>query len=220
MLLLGGCAELVEKPDVKQLKIEPVELVNSVSVTRKPAVNGRVLPSEIVPQVPVDQKAAVLFANAEKMIAAEDFASAESLLLQLIVVFPQYSSPRTNLAILYVNTGRADEAVPLLRAAIAIEPKDCIPRMQLGLIERSRNDFVAAEQAYLGCLAQQPNNADVHLNLGILYELYMGRFEDALAAYDQYQQMVTTPDRRVAGWISNLSRRVKKTSQLASGELN
>ena len=43
---------------------------------------------------------------------------------------------------------------------------------------------------------------------GILYELYLGRFDDALKAYQTYQTLTDTPDLRVAGWVSDLQRRL------------
>lgn len=189
--------------------------------TVNPSMSNRRIDTgfQVLSRKSVNTEASGKFSEATAAIAAKDYANAEALLLALISSFPEYASSRTNLALIYVNTGRIDEALPLLRDAIAIEPRDCIPRVQLALVERSRNNFVAAEQAYLGCLKKQPNNAIAQINLGILYELYMGRFEDALAAYDEYQQLVSTPDQRVAGWIANLTRRVKTTSQLAAGEL-
>jgi len=44
--------------------------------------------------------------------------------------------------------------------------------------------------------------------LGILYELYLGRLDDALQAYQTYQTLSENPDMRVAGWVSDLERRI------------
>ena len=208
LLILGGCANLMERP----LDVFVTEKNDSINV------RSTIESVQLGSQTSVDSKAVKKFALAALAITEEDFTRAESLLLELISTYPEYSSVRTNLAVLYSNTGRVDEALPLLDTAISLEPKDCLPRIQLGLIERSRNNFPAAEQAYLDCLVVQPNNSTALINLGILYELYIGHFENAIAAYDRYQQSVLAPDQRVALWISNLSRRLKTTSQLASGD--
>jgi tetratricopeptide (TPR) repeat protein len=205
--LLGGCAGLAKNNEVLPMA--------DVGVQQEWVQLNR---AEWEATKPVNSRASRKFFQATTAIGIEDYINAETLLLELISSFPEYASPRTNLALIYVNTGRVDEALPLLHDAIAMVPRDCIPQIQLALVERSRNEFAAAETAYLVCLKAEPGNAIAHLNLGILYELYMGRFEDALAAYDEYQQLVGTPDQRVAGWIANLSRRIKTTSQLAIGE--
>jgi hypothetical protein len=50
--------------------------------------------------------------------------------------------------------------------------------------------------------------APAYLNLAILYELYMGRFADALLAYQDYQLALPQPDSRVSGWMMDLERRI------------
>ena len=49
---------------------------------------------------------------------------------------------------------------------------------------------------------------EAYLNLGILYELYLGRLDDALQAYQKYQALSESADQRVAGWVSDLERRL------------
>ena len=45
-------------------------------------------------------------------------------------------------------------------------------------------------------------------NLGILYELYLGKLPEALEYYRTYQSMLSEPDRRVQGWVMDLERRL------------
>ncbi len=101
--------------------------------------------------------------------------------------------------------------------AISIEPKNCAPYVQLGLLQRKRFNFDQAEQAYLRCLSIDPDYSNAHLNLGILYEIYQGKLSAALGAYEKYQSLLSEPDKRVAVWIADLSRRIKSVSQIAAG---
>jgi lipoprotein NlpI len=72
---------------------------------------------------------------------------------------------------------------------------------------RRQGDFASAERQYLACLAAQPDYRPAYLNLGILYELYLGRPGDALDAYRRYQMLAAEPDPRVTGWMQQIERR-------------
>jgi len=72
---------------------------------------------------------------------------------------------------------------------------------------REQGDFPGAEAAYLAALGADPDHADTHRNLGILYDLYLGVPGRALHHYGRYQALTQATDRRVAGWIADLERR-------------
>ena len=65
-----------------------------------------------------------------------------------------------------------------------------------------------------------PNDAMTHYNLGILYDIYLGKTELALQHYRKYQQVLAEPDKRVGGWIKDLERRgntlVENAAEVAS----
>jgi hypothetical protein len=49
--------------------------------------------------------------------------------------------------------------------------------------------------------------------------MYMGHFVKASQFYQQYQSLLDTPDRRIAGWIVDINRRsgiMTKKTQIAS----
>ncbi len=64
-----------------------------------------------------------------------------------------------------------------------------------------------AEQVYRRALEVSPHDAMTHYNLGILYDLYLGKSELALQHYRKYQTIVEQPDKRVKAWIMDLERR-------------
>jgi hypothetical protein len=52
--------------------------------------------------------------------------------------------------------------------------------------------------------------------VGILYDIYMGKFTKASAHYQKYQGMLASPDRKVAGWIVDINRRAGVKTQIAA----
>jgi len=148
------------------------------------------------------------FARATQALRAGSLTEAESLLLQITDDQPELAGPWINLAEVFIAQGREDAARLALDKAIEANPANCAARTELGVMLRREGDFSGAESHYRACLEAAPDYRDAYLNLGILYELYLGRLEDALAAYRRYQLLASEPDRRVAGWVMDLERRL------------
>ena len=133
---------------------------------------------------------------------------AEVLLLDITSTQPELAGPWINLGQVYVALEQPEEARRAFEAAAVANPFNCTAHNELGLLSRQNGDFEAAESHYLNCLQRVPGNDAAHLNLGILYELYLGRLTDALASYRSYQSLQSEPSRRVKGWVMDLERRL------------
>lgn len=147
----------------------------------------------------------------EKAIAAiqeGQMGHAEPLLLKVTRSQPELAGPWVNLGQVYIALGDEEEARMAFNKAITANPQNCEARNQMGVLLRKNGDFSDAEFHYRECLKAIPDYKDALLNLGILYELYLGRLPEALAVYKQYQQLVDTPDRKVDGWVMDLQRRI------------
>ncbi len=160
------------------------------------------------PVAAVDGKSEALFEQALDAIHAKRFAEAEALLKQLTARDPTLSGPWVNLGSVYEALGDNAAAEESYKKAIDANPSSCPAYVDLGVLARRAGDFLSAESNYQACIAHVPNYADAYLNLGILYELYLGRLDDALKAYEKYQALTDTQDQRIAGWVSDLQRRL------------
>jgi len=158
------------------------------------------------------------FEAGEAKLAMGDLEAAEHIFASIAERWPAFASPWTNLGYIYRHTGRPDEAIRALERAIERDPADCIAHQHLAAIHRARFDFEAAEVSYRACLEHRPDEAAAWLNLGVLYELYLGRLADALVAYERYQAAAINPDDRVEIWIADLSRRIEQSQHLAGND--
>jgi Tfp pilus assembly protein PilF len=165
---------------------------------------GAVTPGEPAVVDPVTQ---ARFERAIASLENGEYEAAEAELVALTKDHPQFAGPWVNLGHLYATTGRIEPAVVALETAIALEPGHCAPYNELGVLARRAGKFADAEQNYKQGLSVDPQCPEAILNLGILYELYFGRFADALDAYRTYQSLADDPDPRVAGWVVDLERR-------------
>ena len=75
--------------------------------------------------------------------------------------------------------------------------------------------FLEAEAAYLKAVTAEPQYALAHYNLGVLYELYLQRLDDALRHFERYQALYGE-DPQVEKWITDLKRRVAANRRTAN----
>ncbi len=158
--------------------------------------------------VAVDPTTEALFNQALAVQLDKDWTAAELAWQELILVAPNLSGPYLNLGLVYDATNRLAEAQTAYEKAIEVNSLNLDAYNQLAILKRKQGDFKGAEANYLSALSIWPEHAKSHLNLGILYELYMGDLSNALLHYEQYQALQTTPDDKVDGWIRDLRRRV------------
>ncbi len=165
---------------------------------------------------PVADRAFARFERARQMIETGDVMGAETALVEFTARWPQYASGWTNLGVVYRQTSRDDLAVDALDRAMRIGA-DCVAANNLAAIRIERLELDIAHAVYRRCLDAHPGHAPSWLNLGVLYELYLGELPKALAAYERYQRLAVQRDPRVALWIADLHRRIDRSQHLAGG---
>ena len=132
---------------------------------------------------------------------------AEQQLLEMIERYPELSGPAYNLAVLKKQQGDTEAANEYLDIALNRNYANFDARNMKALMLREAGDFDQAEQMYQDIIRSWGGYKPAYRNLGILYDLYMGRAEDALVYYRQYNYMLEEPDPQVEGWIVDIERR-------------
>ncbi|MCB1646884.1 MAG: tetratricopeptide repeat protein [Pseudomonadales bacterium] len=84
-----------------------------------------------------------------------------------------------------------------------------------GLLHRTQGDFIAAEVAYQQSLELSPGNIHAHRNLAILYDLYLGQFDNALTHYETCEALAPGQYPELSIWIADLRQRIAQ--QLIAG---
>ena len=78
---------------------------------------------------------------------------------------------------------------------------------QLGIAYRQQGQFAKSRDAYQRALALDPGYAAALLNLGILYDLYLGDTARALELYGRYLAVMPNGDATVTKWVADLKNR-------------
>jgi tetratricopeptide (TPR) repeat protein len=164
------------------------------------------LAAEPVPDISPDVERQ--YQNALRLIRDSNRDAARQLLVEITRAQPELAGPWTNLGRLYAQDEDWDAARAAFSQAIAANPSNCAAHNEYGVLLRKLGEFNAALAQYQACLAIAPDHADAYYNLGILYELYLGRLEDALAAYRHYLELSPNPENKVKIWVTDLERRL------------
>ena len=207
VVLVSGCSMNATQP---QIAATP----GLTPDAQAPVISSN--PYELNRKAP-SRKALGLYEQANAAIDAQQWQKAELILQELTVDYPQLSGPWLSLGLVYLNSERPQDAVAALDTAVAVNPDNLDAYNLKAYVLRTEGEFSAAESTYQQALAVWPEHAGSHLNLAILYDLYMGRFSDAARHYDSYQQLQPEPDRRVAGWQADLKRRKQVLATAGSG---
>lgn len=165
------------------------------------------------------EQATVNFHDAVMAMQQKNWSHAEAVLVALAEKNPRLSGVYLNLGIVYRAQGKTDRAAEAFQQAISANLKNVDAYNQLAVLKREAGDFTAAEALYQKALAIWPFYPAGHKNIAILYELYMGKPEQALPHYLAYQQLLGAPDKQLESWIADLQRRLNsgKTTNTATG---
>ena len=144
-------------------------------------------------------------------------ADAELEFKQLVIGYPQFAGPQLNLGLLYLRDSRLPEAEAAFKAAVALSPSNPVAGNELGITLRKLGKFTEAESAYQRTIAAEPNYAPAHLNLGVLYDLYLAEPQKALDQFERYIE-IAGENKQVAGWVVELRKRVGAPAPAAKKE--
>ena len=148
------------------------------------------------------------FARVKVAMENKNWNQAKELLEVMIATFPKLSGPYVNLGIVHLSQQEFEEAEKALAFAIETNAYNFDAYDLLGRVLREQGKFEDAEKYYLKALELWPHHFASNKNIGILYDLYMGRFSDALKYYELAQKIAGGEDKELKGWIIDLKRRM------------
>lgn len=204
VVLISACSSGPKKAPGEQAADAAPTAATGVSIL--PA--GPVTPNPYSQNVPsVSRVVQQQFNEAVAAIEQKDWTQAERLLLRLTREQPKLSGAHLNLGLVYRGLKDDVKAQEAFARAIASNSNNLDAYNQLAILKRHAGEFAAAEQLYQQALAVWPYHAGSHRNLGILYDLYMGKEQQALQHYRAYLELVGE-DRQLDSWIADLERRL------------
>ena len=123
-----------------------------------------------------------LLASAQQSQASSDFESAAEFYRQAVKIHPEIPEIRTNLGLMYYQTGKDQLAAEQFTAAIRIKPSLFVPNLFLGLADVRLKRYEEAIPHLRQAASSKPSEAQAQLGLGAAYA-ETDRPRLAIAAY-------------------------------------
>ena len=205
LLAAAGCSSVGDGFSAVRSAVTPGSSTSgSSTATAAPAPARPAPPVYDTPVNPATQRA---FDDASRALRSGQVDQAERAYKALAQANPELGGPHANLGVIYRQSGKVNEAVAELEQATKLSPRQPIYLNQLGIAYRQQGQFAKARDAYQRAMALDPAYAAAALNLGILYDLYLGDTPRALELYGRYLALMPNGDATVTKWVADLKNR-------------
>ncbi|HSH12789.1 MAG TPA: tetratricopeptide repeat protein, partial [Desulfurivibrionaceae bacterium] len=227
LTMLSGCAGVmqVKKPESASTVVEsgPGEAETQTGTAQ--GSGGAYLPQQAydaqgkkIPYVPapnpyteqpapVPAAARTAFADALARMKDGELRMARKGFWAMTKAYPELSGPWVKLAELAEQREQPEKAREYYRKALEVNPANVNAYLKQAMFERRQGEFDNARDAYLAALETWNDFPEAHLNLAILYDLYMNRPEEAQPHYEAYDFLTGGSDPKVADWLIEIRRR-------------
>lgn len=195
IVLLGGCSSGPSIPD------------SQLSAAEVRAGGRAVVEDRWIEPLTGEQQAKL--DGARRSWSGDELKEARQALDELLQERPDHPDLLANSAIVAMAQGRTRDARTSFEEALIAAPGHRVASNNLALLLRDEGDFIQARKTLLRALERHPDDPTLHYNLGVIYELYLRDFQNALNHYRRFQALSQEPDQKVAGWILDLERRVQ-----------
>lgn len=156
---------------------------------------------------PVPEEAVIRFRTGSELMADEQYRAARKAFEAITRDYPDLSGPWLKLGELAEIGERMARAEKSYRKALSVNPRNVNAYLALALFQRRSGDFEEARDTYVSALQLWKDFPEAHLNLAILYDLYMNQPALAQPHFEAYGFLTNGKDPQVADWLIEIRRR-------------
>ncbi len=215
LLLLDGCQSTPLPAPEPEVAVVQAALPETVPASELETVTEIEPEPEPEPE-PIDFNQQ-FYDEAMVSLKAGHIDNAIELLTRVSLGAPEKQFVFTNLGLAYFKLEKYDLAGQAMQQAIVQNPDDAVAYNHLGILQRVKGEFKNAREKYQRAIEIDEGYARAHLNLGILFDIYLQDLEKALQQYEIYQSLTQQQDAQIAGWIIDIQRRMKPTTSNSPG---
>lgn len=147
------------------------------------------------------------FVVASGLLQEGKLKEARSQFKKLTEKYPTLSGPWIKLGAIAEKREKYDEAIRHYKKAISVNRNNVNAYIALGLLQRTQGYFSDAQHTYLDALNVWSDFPEAHLNLAILYDLYVNKPEEAQKHYEAYYFLTREKDEKVHKWLVEVKQR-------------
>ncbi|GAB1263081.1 tetratricopeptide repeat protein [Aurantivibrio plasticivorans] len=152
----------------------------------------------------IDKEAVSTYIDARRAFNAKKYDFADQLLAQLVTAHPKLSGPWVMRGDIAAAQQNYSLAVQHYIEAIDVNDANMNAYLRLAKAQRQRGHFAHAQNTYALALVEWRDSPELHLNLGVLYDVYLNKPLQAQAHMEAYQLLTTNNDQQVTVWIDEI----------------
>ncbi|MFT5720849.1 MAG: tetratricopeptide (TPR) repeat protein [Motiliproteus sp.] len=155
------------------------------------------------------------YRQALALLRQQQIIPARQALQALLADEPEIAGAWYNLALIQYQQAEPQAALQSLEHSLRLSPGQPGAYTLSGLILRQQGQFKQARSAYTQALEADSGYAAAHLNLAILYDIYLQAFPKARHHYQRYLELAGQDEQpeQVTLWLQDLQRRIDREAQ-------
>ncbi len=224
-LSLAGCASGPKKPkiDLALDKTAQVEIIDASRYIPRRSIDeetGMLIPYTAMPNPYTQQKGRIKPQSVKRFVAARRafqdgrYSQAKQQLDQLLEGDQTLSGPWILLGDIAQKEKKLDQAMKNYARAIEVNSANVNAYLRLAKLQRKQGLFLQAQNTYAKALSEWKDFPEAHLNLAILYDLYLNKSLLAQKHLEAYQFLTYGENLKAGKWLSEIQQRTGKPTTL------
>ena len=218
--LLSSCGGAPVKPvdDVAEENIKLIPTLDFIPVLQADK-DGVVqlyeaMPNPYIKRGKVRKASVASYIEARRAFKAEDYEKAEKILAILVEEDDSISGPWVMRGDIALNRSDVAQAKEYFTRALEINSDNINAWLKLAYAQRLEGKFLLAQNTYAQVLALWKDCPEAHLNLAILYDIYLNLPLRAQKHMEAYLFLTENKNETVANWLQELQNRTGAASAL------
>jgi len=162
----------------------------------------------------IDKTAVTAYIEARRAFGSQNYQEADRYLAQIIAEEPKLSGPWVMRGDIAYQEGNLEKAVEYYAKAIEVNQVNFNAWLRLAKVQRERGHYRHAQNTYARALALWPDAPEAHLNLGVLYDVYLNQPLKAQAHMEAYQLLQVEENQEASAWLNEVRSRTGIASTL------
>lgn len=209
-------AAVQEKQLLSTIDYLPVQKVNNKGelIDYKPSKNPYLKRGLAIKKVHL-----ALFLAAKRAYDKDNLDEAGVLLQDLVSQTNKLSGPWVKLSDIALEKNQYQIAEERLIKAIDINKNNVNAYLRLAKIQRLQGEYVNAHHVYVKALSIWKDFPEAHLNLGVLYDVYLNEPVQARDHMKAYQFLTEGKNKKVDLWIEEIEKRAGITPEETASDI-
>lgn len=155
----------------------------------------------------ISKSSVAMFITARRAYKAGEYDKAIASLSEITAKDPSLAGPWVMLGHIYKKQGKYADAESRYKRALEINPLNVNAYIGLAYVQRVQGKYNLAQNTYFNALEVWKDFPEAHLNLAILYDIYLNQPVMAQKHMETYLFLTNYKNTKVAEWHDELQKR-------------